>query len=62
MLFTSIRLFNFDTQREAQKFPTVIIGINYRTVAVLTSEIRRHQSFLQSRPKCKIFNTDNLEV
>jgi len=55
LLFTSIRLFNFDTQRNAHNYTAVFIGINYRAVGVLTSA-----SLFQSRPKCKIFNTDNL--
>ena len=46
-------MYNFTTE--------IYICINYRAVSVLTSAIRQ-QSFLQHRPKCKLFNTDNLKV
>jgi len=62
MLFTSHRLLNFDTQRNIHNCTTVHICIIYRAVAVLTSAIHSQQSFLQRRPACNIFNTDNLIV
>jgi len=62
MLLTSLGLLNFDTQRNIHNFTTVRTFINYRAVAVLTSAIHRQQYFSQSRPKCKIFNTNNLKV
>jgi len=43
-------------------FTTVYICINYSAISLLTSAIHRQQSFLRSRPKCKIFNIDNLKV
>ena len=47
ILFTSLRLLNFNTQRNVNSCTKVRICIFYRAVGVLTSGIHSQQSFSQ---------------
>jgi len=62
VLFTSLHLLHFDTQRNVHNFTAVYILLNTERLVLLTSATHRQHSFIQSRPKCKVYNSNNLKV